>query len=425
MTQDNKMYEQYKQILCEELIPSMGCTEPVALAYAAAKCRDILGCMPDCVRVQASGGIIKNVKSVYVPNTGGLKGIEAAIIAGIVAGDAEKKLEVINKVSQQQQDMMQHYLKEIDIKVEHLDEGHVFDMIVSLYRNDQQASVQITDSHTNIVVIKRNQSIIYKKDVNTEGDFPPVDHSVLSLENIWDFAATCQIDDLRALLDRQISYNMDIAYEGMQNHYGACIGATMAKKYGMQISNRAAAMAAAGSDARMAGCELPVIINSGSGNQGITCSVPVIVYAQELSVDENTLYRALILSNLTTIHLKTGIGCLSAFCGVVCAGVGAGAGITYLKGGGLKEVSHTVVNALAILSGMVCDGAKASCAAKIAFSVNAGILGSDMYFEGNQFKGGDGLVSKGVENTIRNIGRLGWDGMRETNGEIIRIMLNK
>lgn len=228
--QNNEMYQQYRQILCEELIPSMGCTEPVALAYAAAKCRDILGSLPDCVRVQASGSIIKNVKSVYVPNTGGLKGIEAAVTAGIVAGDTEKKLEVISEVSQQQQDMIQDFLKTVDIQVDCLDEGHVFDIIVSLYRGDQYASVQITDSHTNIVAIKKNQSIIYKKSVNTKEDDSLVDHNVLSMENIWDFATTCQIEDLKAILDRQISYNMDIAYEGMQNNYGARVGATMSKK---------------------------------------------------------------------------------------------------------------------------------------------------------------------------------------------------
>lgn len=416
-------YGAYLQILKEELIPAMGCTEPIALAFAAAKAREVLGMDPDRVLVQASGSIIKNVKSVIVPNTNHLKGIPAAVAAGIVAGRPEKELEVIAQVSTEQQEEMRSFLKEIPIEVEHIDNGIVFDLMVRLYAGEHGCRVRIANYHTNIVLIEKDGNTLLEIPVEDEGEKGLTDRSLLNMEEIWEFANTVEIADVKELLERQISYNMAIAQEGLRGEYGANIGQVLLEMDPEDVKVRAKAMAAAGSDARMNGCELPVIINSGSGNQGITASVPVVVYGEYLKVSEEKLYRALVLSNLVAIHQKTGIGRLSAYCGAVCAGAAAGAGVAFLCGGGLREVSHTVVNALAIVSGILCDGAKASCAAKIASSVDAGILGYHMIRKEKQFYGGDGIVVKGIENTIRNVGVIGRDGMKGTNEEIIRLMV--
>ena len=423
MEKKDPRYQAYIQILKEELIPAMGCTEPIALAYAAAVARKTLGEMPDKVVVEASGSIIKNVKSVIVPNTDHLKGINAAAAAGIVAGDPDKKLEVIATVSQEQIRQMKQFMEEVPIQVVHMEDGCTFDIIVTVFSGKSYAKVRIANFHTNIVLIEKNGEVLKSEAVSDDSEEGLTDRTLLDMEHIWDFATTADIDDVKALLDQQVAFNVAIAEEGIKNDYGANIGKVLLDMDGNNVRVRAKAMAAAGSDARMNGCEMPVVINSGSGNQGITTSVPVVVYAKELGVSEEKLYRALILSNLTTIHVKTPIGRLSAYCGAVGAGAGAGAGIAYLCGGGLKEVEHTVVNALAIVSGIVCDGAKASCAAKIAAAVDAGILGYNMYIRGQQFRGGDGIVSKGVENTLQNVGRLGKDGMKETNEEIIKIMI--
>ena len=424
MERTDKRYNAYINILKEELIPAMGCTEPIALAYAAAKAREVLGCLPDRVLVEASGSIIKNVKSVIVPNTNLLKGIPAAAAAGIVAGDPDRELEVISEVSDDKRDEMRAFLDNVKIAVEHVDFGHVFDLIVTEWKGDSFAKVRIADFHTNIVRIEKDGEVLFDRPLEEkEGEQPRTDRSLLDMEHIYDFANTVEIQDVKSLLDRQIQYNTAISEEGLLGDYGANIGSVLLRTYGNDIKVRAKAKAAAGSDARMNGCELPVIINSGSGNQGITVSVPVIEYAKELNAGKEKLYRALVLSNLTAIHQKSGIGTLSAFCGAVSAGAGAGAGIAYLIDGSLKAVSHTVVNALAIVSGIVCDGAKASCAAKIASSVDAGILGFEMYLNGQQFRGGDGIVVKGIENTIRNIARLGKEGMKGTNEEIISMMV--
>lgn len=425
MQKSDARYQAYIQILTEELIPAMGCTEPIALAYAGAVAKKTLGEQPDKVKVEASGSIIKNVKSVIVPNTGHLKGIDAAVTAGIVAGDPDKQLEVIAEVSEEQIEQMKEFMQNVPVEIEHIDEGCTFDIIVTLYHGDSYAKVRIANFHTNIVLIEKDGQVLSQKPVLGDSEEGLTDRSLLDMEHIWDFANTVDIADVKALLDQQISCNMSIAEEGIRNDYGANIGKVLLAMDGDNIRVKAKAMAAAGSDARMNGCELPVVINSGSGNQGITTSVPVIVYAKELNVSEEMRYRALVLSNLTTIHVKTPIGRLSAYCGAVGAGAGAGAGIAYLCGGGYKEVTHTVVNALAIVSGIVCDGAKASCAAKIASAVDAGILGYNMYIRGQQFHGGDGIVSKGVENTLRNVGRLGKQGMKETNEEIIKIMIGE
>lgn len=425
MKKTDEKYQAYIQILKEELVPAMGCTEPIALAYAGAKAREILGCVPDKVLVEASGSIIKNVKSVIVPNTNHLKGIPAAVTAGIIAGKAEKELEVIAEVTSDEIEQMITFLKETPITVEHIDQGITFDIVLTVYKEDSYAKVRIANYHTNIVHIEKDGEVIFDIPVEGENEEGLTDRSLLDMKSIWNFINTVDVVDIKEVIGRQIEYNTAIADEGLRGDYGANIGSVLLSAYGDDVRTRAKARAAAGSDARMNGCELPVIINAGSGNQGMTCSLPVLEYAKELNVTEEKKYRALALSNLTAIHQKTGIGRLSAYCGAVSAGAAAGAGIAYLCGGGYEEVIHTVVNALAIVSGMVCDGAKASCAAKIAASVDAGILGYNMYLNGQQFYAGDGIVTKGVEATIQNIGRLGKEGMRETNEEIIKMMIGE
>ena len=424
MERTNEKYGAYIQILNEELVPAMGCTEPIALAYAAAKAREVLGSLPDSVEIGASGSIIKNVKSVIVPNTNHLKGIPAAATAGIIAGKAEKELEVIAEVSEEETVQMAEYLKNVPISVEHIDNGVTFDIIVLVKKEDSYAKVRIANYHTNIVLVEKDGEKLVDIPVEGETEEGLTDRTLLNMEDIWDFINSVDIADIKEVIGRQIEYNTDIAEEGLKGNYGANIGSVLLDTYGDDVRTRAKARAAAGSDARMNGCELPVIINAGSGNQGMTCSLPVLEYAKEYNSGEEKMYRALALSNLTAIHQKTGIGRLSAYCGAVSAGAAAGAGIAYLMGGGYEEVVHTVVNALAIVSGMVCDGAKASCAAKIAASVDAGILGYNMFLRGQQFYAGDGIVTKGVEATISNIGRLGKDGMKETNEEIIKMMIN-
>ena len=423
MEKTDKRYQAYIDILREELIPAMGCTEPIAVAYAAAAARNTLGELPDKVLVEASGSMIKNVKSVIVPNTDHLKGIPAAAAAGIVAGDPKKELEVIASVTKEQITAMKEFLQTTPVEVEHIDNGITFDIIVTLTRGTDTSMVRIANYHTNVVHIEKNGEVIRDIPVNGEEEEGLTDRSLLDMEHIWDFANTVDVEDVRSILEPQIRCNMAIAEEGLRGNYGANIGSVLLDMEGNDVRVRAKAYAAAGSDARMNGCEQPVVINSGSGNQGITTSVPVIVYARELGVSDEKLLRALTLSNLTTIHEKTPIGRLSAYCGAISAGAGAGAGIAYLCGGDYDAVIHTVVNALAVVSGVICDGAKASCAAKIATAVEAGLLGYNMYIRGNQFRAGDGIVAKGVENSLKNVGRLGKQGMKETNNEIIAIMV--
>lgn len=423
MDKSHIKYQSYLKILEEELIPAMGCTEPIALAYAAAKAREILGALPDRVEIGASGSIIKNVKSVIVPNTGHLRGIPAAAAAGIIAGKAEKSLEVISEVSSEQIEQIKDFLETAQISVEHMDQGITFDILVDAFHGSDHVRVRIANFHTNLVYLEKNGTVLLDIPVEENSEKGLTDRSILTVESIWDFITTVSIDDIKNVLKRQIEYNTAIAEEGLKNDYGANIGKVLLKTYGNDVRTRAKAMAAAASDARMNGCELPVIINAGSGNQGITCSLPLLEYVKEYHISEEKMYRALALSNLIAIHQKTGIGRLSAYCGAVTAGAAAGAGIAYLCGGGYQEVVHTVVNALAIVSGMVCDGAKASCAAKIAASVDAGILGYHMYLNGQQFYAGDGIVTKGVEATISNVGRLGKQGMKETNEEVIKMMI--
>jgi len=421
----NKIYQAYVEILKRELVPAMGCTEPIAIAYCAAKAREALGALPDKITVAASGNIIKNVKSVIVPNTEGRKGIEAAAAIGVLAGDASAELEVIARVKPEDKAQLSQYMETTDIQVEAAQSEHVLDIIVTVCKGTDTAQVQVVNEHTNIVKICKNNQIILEKEIVDTAEPGKPDYECMTIEDIYDFAMTCDLADVQELLDRQIAYNTAISDEGLKNDYGANIGKTLLKAYGNDIHIRARARAAAGSDARMNGCEMPVVINSGSGNQGMTVSLPVIEYAKELGSSQEELYRALLLSNLVTLHEKEGIGRLSAYCGAISAGAGAGAGIAWLCSKDYKSVIHTIVNALAITSGIVCDGAKASCAAKISAAVDAGIMGFEMYRNGQQFYGGDGLVLKGVENTIRNISRLGRIGMKETDKEIIKMMIGQ
>lgn len=425
MIKTDLKYQTYVQILKEELIPAMGCTEPIAIAYGAAKAREILGCMPQHIEIQVSGNIIKNVKSVIVPNTGGLKGIAAAVVAGVIAGDADKKLEVISQVTAEEKVKMKQALIDIPVVVREADTDKIFDIILLLSAGESCVNLRISDYHTNIVYIEKDNKILYEAGVTALAETHLTDRSLLDVESIVDFADSVDPDDVSEVLDRQIAYNSAIAQEGLKGTYGANIGNVILDTYGNDIKVRAKAAAAAGSDARMSGCELPVIINSGSGNQGMCASLPVIEYARELGASHEMLLRALVVSNLITIHQKTGIGRLSAYCGAVSAGCGSGTGIAYLMGGDFKVIAHTLVNAVAIVSGIICDGAKASCAAKIAASVDAGILGYYMYKNGKQFYSGDGIVTKGVEATIRNIGILGKEGMKETDKEIIKLMIQE
>ncbi len=415
-------YTTYVDILKRELVPAMGCTEPIAIAYCSAKARSVLGTLPDEVYLKVSGNIIKNVKSVIVPNSGGRRGLAAAAAIGILAGDETRELEVLSGVTDEAARGLGAYMEKTGFTVIPVETPYLLDMAVEVKKDGHTARVRIAQEHTNVIEIQRDEETLFEKAVKEDGAQDGPDYGMLTIERIYDFAVTADLEDVREILDRQIEYNTAISQEGLRGDYGANIGRILLEEYGDSVENRLKAVAAAGSDARMNGCDLPVIINSGSGNQGMTASLPVIEYAREKQCGREQLYRALLISNLMTLHQKTGIGRLSAYCGAVSAGAGAGAGIAYLDGGDLTVLAHTLVNALAITSGIVCDGAKASCAAKIAAAVDAGVLGYKMYKTGRQFYGGDGLVAKGVENTIRNIGRLGKDGMRETDKEIIRIM---
>jgi L-cysteine desulfidase len=419
------LYQQYISILKEELRPAMGCTEPIALAYAAAKARQVLGAVPHRVEAYVSGNIIKNVKSVVVPNTGGLRGIAAAICAGIIAGDADKELQVISSVTDTQRAELKAYMQEAEVNIAPSESDLVFDIDLTLFApSGNRVRLRIVNHHTNIVLIQKNETILLELPITESSEDNLTDKSCLSIEKIVEFADALDVEDIRDCVGRQIEYNMSISNAGLEGNWGANIGRVILRQQGKSLEKKACAYAAAGSDARMSGCEKPVIILSGSGNQGITASVPVVVVAQDMGASEEELLKAVVVSDLVTIHQKTGIGRLSAYCGAISAGCGAGAGIAYLRGGRFHAVAHTVVNAIAILSGTICDGAKPSCAAKIAAAVDAGILGYDMYLENQQFYGGDGIVTKGVDKTVTNIGRLAREGMRETDKTILEIMLS-
>ena len=428
MNQTDPRYRHFVQILREELVPAMGCTEPIAIAYGAAKAREVLGRLPERMLVEASGNIIKNVKSVVVPNTGGLKGIEAAAAAGAVAGDAGKILEVISCVTGEQKDAIRDYLADHEVKVRPAEGDVVFDIILTLWAGEDQVRLRIADYHTNIVLIEKNgETLLRSGEVLASGGEASglTDRSCLTVEAIVDFADTVDLEDIRELVQRQIDYNWAIAQEGMSSQWGANIGKVLRNDYGEDVKIRARYMAAAGSDARMSGCELPAVINSGSGNQGLTVTMPIVEYAKELGASHEQLLRALVLANLTAVRIKQSIGYLSAYCGAICAGCSAAAGVAFLYGENESVIEHTVVNGLAILSGTICDGAKPSCAAKIAMAVNAGLLGFQMALAGKEFVHGEGIIKKGIENTIEEVGVLSRDGMNVTNKVILDIMVKE
>ena len=415
-------YEEYLEILKEELVPALGCTEPIAIAYAAAKAREILGKMPESITVGCSGNIIKNVKAVIVPTTGDLKGIETSAILGAIGGNPDKELEVLVDVTDEDLRLTRKLLKKKICHVELLEGVSNLQIIVELKAGEDTALAEIAFSHTNIVRLEKNGEVLFRKEKKAE-NAATTDRSLLNLKDIYEFAQTVKIEEIQALIDRQLAYNMSIAREGLTKKYGANVGATILKYYGDDVRNRARALPAAGSDARMNGCVLPVMINSGSGNQGMTVSLPVAVFADYLYADKEKEYRALVLSNLAAIYQKNELGKLSAYCGAVSAAAGAGAGIAYLHGADFDTIAETMTNTLANVSGIVCDGAKASCAAKIASSVDAAIMAYYMAAEHRGFRSGEGLVKEDVEATIRSFGRMGREGMRSTDVEILKIML--
>ena len=427
----NEIITYYTAALKDELRPAMGCTEPIAIAYAAAMMTDVLGGEAEKISVGLSGNIIKNVKSVVVPATGGMHGIESAVAAGVIANDYKRKLEVLGALGEDDIDRIAEYKRTCPIVIHELNSRCSFDLKLEGVLGSDVATIRITENHTNVVEVTKNGVSLlghYREarieDLEEE-ESKEYGKNLLNVRDIVTFAEEVDLEELRPYLEKQIELNMTIAEEGLKNSYGASIGQLLLQIGTPDTARKARAYAAAGSDARMSGCELAVCIISGSGNQGITASVPVIIYAREKGIDHDRLLRALIVSDLVTVHQKAGIGCLSAYCGAISAGCGCGAGIAFLLGSDYRQIAHTIVNAVAILSGTICDGAKPSCAAKIAMAVEAGILGYEMAKTERQFYAGDGIVTKGVENTIRNIGRLARDGMGETDKEIIKIMLEQ
>ncbi len=422
MDKSDCCYQSYLAILKEELVPAMGCTEPICLAYAAAKAREVLGSMPKRVEIKASGNIIKNVKSVIVPNTKGMKGLKASVAAGIVAGNPEKALEVIAEVTPEQKKEISKFLDDTLMTIVPLNVIAQLDVTVNLYDGNQSASVRIAGHHTNIVKIEKNDEVLFDSGYEADANAKLTDRKCLNMKQIYDFANTVDIEDLKPIIVPQMECNKAIAMEGLKNNWGANVGSTILR-VGTDIRQKAKAWAAAGSDARMSGCEMPVIINSGSGNQGMTVSLPVLAFAEEFHIDEDRTIRAVALSNLVAIHQKTGIGRLSAYCGAVSAGCASGCGIAYLLEHSFEIIEHTLENALGMAAGIVCDGAKPSCAGKIALAVEAGLLGFEMSKHGDNLLGGDGIIGKDVEETIDHIGCLGRYGMKETDVEILKIMV--
>lgn len=416
------VYQEYLAILKEELVPALGCTEPIAIAYGAARAREVLGALPEWITVCCSGNIIKNVKAVIVPTTGDMKGIECSAVLGAVGGRADRELEVLSAVTEKDLKLTKELLAKKICRVELLEGVSNLQIIVKMGLREESSLVEIAFAHTNIVRVEKNGQILFQKKLEAS-TAASTDRSLLNLHDIYDFACQVKMEDVNELLEQQASCNYAIAKEGLKGNYGARVGATILKYYGKDIRSRARALSAAGSDARMNGCILPVVINSGSGNQGITVSLPIVEYAAELGASDEMKYRALALSNLVAIYQKNELGKLSAYCGAVSAAAGAGAGIAFLHGASFEVISETIVNTLANVSGIVCDGAKASCAAKIASSVDAAILAFQMAADHHFFQPGEGLVKEDAEATIRSYGRMGREGMRSTDVEILKIML--
>lgn len=418
-------FQTYVQILTNELVPALGCTEPIAIALAGAKAREVLGEEPRRIRAICSGNIIKNAKGVVVPTTGNMKGIDTSAILGALAGDPNLGLEVLSKVTPTDLEATRNMLARNVCTVELLDTPAKLHIIVEIQGDDHTSLAEIRDEHTNVIRLERDGEVLFCKDVGEARESDDSHLDALNLADIIEFANTVNLDDVRPMLSRQVEYNLRIAQEGLTHAYGGRVGMTLMRHYQTDVRLRAKALAAAGSDARMGGCVLPVVINSGSGNQGITCCVPIATYAKHLDASEDVLYRSLVVSNLVALLQKRGIGRLSAFCGAVCAACGSGAGITYMHGGDYETIARTITNTLANVSGIVCDGAKGSCAAKIAASVDAAILAHEMSMDGCTFGAGEGLVKEHVEQTIASIGRMASQGMRETDTEILKIMIEQ
>lgn len=413
----------YLNILKEELVTATGCTEPISLAYASCICASYLNEEVKSVDAYVSSSIVKNVKCVVVPNTGGLRGIKTSIAIGIAGGRPELKLDCLSKVNEKDIAKCHEILNKNIIKIHLSKTDYIFDIRLLFKGKNNTSEVRICNAHDNIVLIKQNDKVILEKQITKLKHSDIVNNQTMSVKEIFEFANTVNIDDVKDTIKKQIECNIAIAEEGLSNNYGANIGHTILSSDPSSISAKAKAYAAAGSDARMNGCVMPVVINSGSGNQGLACSLPVIIYAQALNVGEEKLIRALVLSNLLNIHIKEGIGLLSAYCGAVSAGCSSGAAISYLYGCGLDDIGHVLTNSLVVASGIICDGAKASCAAKIAIAVECGIYGYQMFKNGNNFNGGEGIVKDNIEDTILNIGKLASLGMVDTDKEILKIMM--
>ncbi len=420
-----KKIKLYNDILKEELLPALGCTEPIALAFAAAKAKSLLKAIPTKTIIKCSGNIIKNVKGVVVPNCGGLKGIEAAIAIGLIAGDSDKKLQVLYNVKDEDIEKAKKYLKLNNIKIEVLKTNAKLHLEIIVFDEDNNnASVEIIHQHTNVVKVTKNNEVIYQaKSSEQKENLALTDRTQLNVTDIVHYAEIANLDPIKQLLETQIKYNTAISNEGLKNDWGANVGSSLLKSFGNDIRTRATAAAAAGSDARMSGCVFPVIINSGSGNQGMTVSLPIIEYAKYDKIGKDKLLRALALGNLLAIHQKTAIGRLSAYCGVVTAAAAAGASITWMQGGNLKQIEDTIINSLANLSGMVCDGAKPSCAIKIASAVNASIMAHSLAMHNQVFSPGDGIVKKDIEETIKGVGKIASVGMKDTDKTILDVMV--
>ena len=419
---EESLLKNYTEILENELVPAMGCTEPIAIAYAAASARKLLSEEVKHIDLCCSGNIVKNVKAVTVPNSGGQKGMQAAAILGALGGDPEKKLEVLSTVTDADREKCRSLVKVS------FEEG-VPKLYIRIVASGEKHKVRldIANQHSNIVLMEKDGEVLYKEGEEDKQDILSTggDRSLMSLQGILEYANTVDLDTVKPLLQRQIEMNLAISQEGLDNAWGASVGKTILETWGHDVKSCACARAAAGSDARMSGCPLPVVINSGSGNQGITVSMPVVEYAKSLEVSKEKLYRALIVSNLVSVYIKHYIGALSAFCGAVSASCGAGAGITYLCGGDYDKIGKTIGNTLGNVGGIVCDGAKPSCAAKIASSVHAAILAHSMSMKDQGFKSGEGIVGEDIENTIKNIGYIGKVGMQSTDREILNVMTDQ
>ncbi len=422
---NSALYENYVNILKHELVPALGCTEPISIAFAAAKARQVLGEFPDKIEMHCSGNIIKNVKGVTVPNSGGMKGIDVAAILGAVGGNADKALEVLEGITPE------HIQRTRQLMESHICSCSLLENVANLYitakvsKCGHYAAVTIVNQHTNITKIEKDGEILLEQALEGETEDAGIDKSALTVKDILDFADQVRMEDIEEVIDRQVKMNTAISQEGLDNNYGAQIGKTLMHVWGKGVTTRACARAAAGSDARMGGCSMPVVINSGSGNQGITVSLPIIVHAQEWEVSREKMFRSLVVSNLIAIHQKYYIGSLSAYCGAVSAACGAGAGITYMYGGSYEQVSLTIINTLGNVGGIVCDGAKPSCAAKIASSVDAALMAFHLSIQNKSFLPGEGIIKGDVEETIKSMGYIGRVGMRGTDTEILNVMIDR